>query len=430
MRCHGSDDGAIAILVAVLAVALFGLGAIVVDLGYARTIKSEAQSAVDAASLAGAGTLAESDDASEPFTAAIDAIKASALSNFGTVEGEWASCAATQPDASWVRGGSKSDCILFNRAVNPTKLQVVLPVRHVDSFLGGAIGYSGVDVGARAQATIREEDLPGCALCVRGLLDTKGAVRVAGGGSSSAVSGRVRPGGLITVQAPGAITFGSPPNPASGPYSPSPRLRAVNDPFEGSPMPSGGSGSPLPRFPDPASEGNLTCGPGGVPSLSQAVYRNVTVTATAAAPCTATGVIVITGRLRVRTSGYLSATSSVFQLSCGARTAPSSCPEPRAGGRLQIDPGGAMNLSGTLPTPFSVVADPNNTSALTINGSLFVDQAVYGRSTPVTIGLAALLSGSGRMSVASMTIKSGGAVTVTAPGGAPSAGPPDVALLQ
>ena len=249
------DGGAVAILVAVLATVLFGFAAIVVDLGYARTVNGDAQNTVDVAALAGAGTLA--DDGPSAIGLAYSAITASALANFGTTDADWAACAATPPSATWDKapGPGRSDCILFNdNANNPSRLLVVLPPRHVDSFFGGLIGYGGIDVNASAQATIHEQDVPGCALCVTGPLDTSGAIQIdggsSGGSSSAGTASRVRAGGSITVQDPGAITFEDSPTPARGPmYSTRPIIRPVTDPFAGSPMPSGEAGVPFPRPP-------------------------------------------------------------------------------------------------------------------------------------------------------------------------------------
>jgi hypothetical protein len=393
---ENDDSGAIAILVAVLSIVLFGFAAIVVDLGYARTVKNDAQSSADAASLAAASILA-ADSSPSALTTAIKAIKDSAFANFGTNTADWAACTATPPTAKWKPGGSGTTCILFNKnASNPTKLQVVLPAKHVDSFFGGLIGYGGMEVNALAQATIREEDVPGCALCVRGTLDTAGTVGVGPatpdgpGGSSSAGSGHVRSGGSITVEPDGAITFASPadPNPPSGPmYTPDPLYpRPVTDPFAGPghPMPRGGPGSPQP-FPSSAPTRNVTCGPGGVSSLSEAVYRNITVTG----PCSATGVIVVTGSFRgllVQAGGSLSGSSAILQFSCGTRTAPSTCgSSPTAGGLLQIAAGGSISMSTLLPDEFSIVYDPYNASPMIINDDLSVDKAIYARSSAVPV---------------------------------------------
>ena len=174
----------------------------------------------------------------------------------------------------------------------------------------------------------------------------------------------------------------------------------------------------------------MTCGPGGESSLAEGVYRNINVTG----PCTATGIIVVTGPtsgLRIRAGGSLTATSSVIQLSCGTRMDPSPCTAPTNGGRLRIDAGGRLTVSATPLTAFSVVADQNNTSPMTINGELSVDQAIYGQRTAVTMqDLNASVSASGRISLARLTIDSGGTVEVDAAGGAPVAGPRRVGLYR
>jgi hypothetical protein len=418
----------VAILVAVLASVLFGFAAIVVDLGYARTVEGDAQSAVDAASLAGAGILAD-DSSPSAITRAYAAIKASAAANFGTTSSDWDACSAARPSARWVPAPGGTDCILFNNnANNPSKLQVVLPARHVDSFFGGLFGYGGMDINVRAQATIRGDDVPGCALCVQELLDTSGDVSVDGGstgGSSSADTGHVGTGGHITVQDPGAITFAKTPDPAKGPmYSPRPIIRPVTDPFAGRPEPAG-PGS----FPDGWPIRNVKCGPDeDVQSLGPGVYRNITITG----PCDATGVIVVTGPfigLHITSGGSLSAVSAAIQFSCGSRAAPTIC-AGTGGGRLQIDAGGQLSMIASLPPDFSVVADPGNTAAMTIDGEVSVDSAIYGRLAAVDVGWSATVSAAGQISVKQLTVAFGAAVHVNAPGAAPLPGPPFVGLYR
>jgi Putative Flp pilus-assembly TadE/G-like len=426
-----ADGGAVALLVAILSTVLFGFAAIVVDLGYARSVKSDAQSSVDAASLAGASILSKDSSPTAPFVVAIKAIKELASENFGTTDADWAACAATPPTARWQRGGSGTDCILFNNdAVNPSKVQVVLPAKHVDSFFGGLLGYHGVDISARAQATIHEEDVPGCALCVMHSLDTSGDVTVDGGsvgGSSSAGSGQVRTGGSITVATPGRITFAAAPTPPGGlSYSSRPIIRPATDPFVGHPMPA--DGGPTAPFPDPAPTDDETCGPGGV--LAAGTYGDIEINATAAAPCAAAGLIVVTGELRVDADSYLLAAAATIQFSCGTRMAPTECATPSDGGNLRIDPRGQLNMSGS-PGDFSVVADPKDTASMRIEGGLSVDQAMYARSASVRLEEGgASLSAQGRVSVGALLVDPGSIVTVTAAGGAPLPGPPFVGLFR
>jgi Flp pilus assembly protein TadG len=430
---RGDDGGAVAILVAVLATVLFGFAAIIVDLGYARTVEGDAQNAVDSASIAGAAILSRETNPSAPFSDATRAITTMAEQNFGTTAADWAGCVATKPSGSWVRGDIDTDCILFNHAVNPTKVQVVLPAKHVDSFFGGLVGYGGMDIGASAQATIRQDDVPGCAICVQGPLDTSGPVAInavsPGGpvGSFSAGSGsNVRAGGSITVEDPGAITFEDTPNPAAGPsYSTPPIIRPVTDPLAGKAEPAGPG-----NFPDVWPTRTVTCGPGGdVTSLIAGVYRNIKVVG----PCSATGVIVVNGPfigLHITSDGSLSAVSAVIQFTCGrSRATPTIC-SGTAGGRLQIDPGGQLSMAASFPTEFSVVADPGNTASMTIDGELSVDQAIYGRLAAVDVGPSATVSAAGPISVNQLTVASGGAVNVNAPGAAPLPGPPFVGLYR
>jgi hypothetical protein len=171
----------------------------------------------------------------------------------------------------------------------------------------------------------------------------------------------------------------------------------------------------------------VTCGAGEV--LPEATYRNILVTAPSSDPCIADGVVVVTRLLRVAPDASLAANVATIQLSCGTRTAPADCGSPTAGGRLQVDATGQLAMSSLVPIAFSIVADANNTSAMTLNGDVFVAHAIYGRSTPVTLG-AAHLSASGRVSVQQLTVGPGGSVAVNAAGGAPVPGPRLVGLYR
>ena len=58
LRRGADDSGAVAIIVALFSVVLFGFAALVVDIGHADDVHLQGQSAVDAASLAGVRVLA------------------------------------------------------------------------------------------------------------------------------------------------------------------------------------------------------------------------------------------------------------------------------------------------------------------------------------------------------------------------------------
>ena len=69
-----TDEGAIAIVVAIFSLVAFGFAAVVVDLGYARTVKLRAQDAADSAALGGAAALFAG-GGSPDFTAAAAATR-------------------------------------------------------------------------------------------------------------------------------------------------------------------------------------------------------------------------------------------------------------------------------------------------------------------------------------------------------------------
>src|SRR5215213_11026244 len=101
---HLRDErGAVAVLTAVLAIVLFGIAALVVDLGVARDSRRQAQNTADAAALAAANALyaTRAPNLNQPgdFDAAVEAAKSYAAENYGTTEAEWAACSIPSSDA-------------------------------------------------------------------------------------------------------------------------------------------------------------------------------------------------------------------------------------------------------------------------------------------------------------------------------------------
>ena len=161
-----NDDGAVAVLTAVLAVVLFGIAALVVDLGLARDNRRQAQNTADAAALAAANALygTTPDDLNKPgdFDAAIAAAKEYAASNYGTTEAEWAAC--SNPDALDVT--PDTSCISFDKSPYPNNVLVQVPLRQQPTIFGGVVGYSGVSISAIAQARIAPGSGQLCTFCV------------------------------------------------------------------------------------------------------------------------------------------------------------------------------------------------------------------------------------------------------------------------
>ena len=110
------EDGAIAILVAIVTCfVLFGLAALVVDLGLARDTKQASQIASDASALAAATALYPDATGVPNFTAAVTAAKSYAQKNFGVDPTTgWSGC--VDSGAQPYRPDTGNQCISFDQA--------------------------------------------------------------------------------------------------------------------------------------------------------------------------------------------------------------------------------------------------------------------------------------------------------------------------
>ncbi len=91
-----NERGAVAIVTAMVAMVLFIVAALVVDLGLARDARRQSQNAADSASLAAANVL-YGNTVKPDFAAAVAAAKAYAAQNFGITAADWSAC--TDPSA-------------------------------------------------------------------------------------------------------------------------------------------------------------------------------------------------------------------------------------------------------------------------------------------------------------------------------------------
>jgi hypothetical protein len=368
-----AERGAIAVLVAVFALVMFGLAAIVVDLGMVRVTKADVLAAADAASLAGAAALYDESDPSltPDFTAAVAAVKNSAEHN-GTAQEEWDACSASSPGANWVTAGSGTTCIMFDSGTSPRRLRVVVPGRRVEAAFGGLLGYSGMDIGAASTAQARDRIMQDCSLCVDDYLDVDGDVVVDGDGSAMAGRGRVQSGATLTVtqaavDAGAGIGFSSwppSPNPPSSRYSPQPEQASPTDPLAG-------------VFPVVVSRpGNrradLTCGSGQT-VRANFHYRNVTVRT----GCNfASGTVFITGRLQIATGARpVAASGTTIFLTCREGRFVDDCDGSVSGsGRVEVRSGGRLDMSGGAivenSRQLAIVYDEGNSSDLDVFGEL------------------------------------------------------------
>lgn len=181
------ERGAVAVLTAVLAVVLFGMAALVVDLGIARDNRRLAQNTADSAALAAANALyaTTAPNLNRPgdFDAAIKSAKSYAAENYGTTEAEWAGCVNDEPLAIGASLTGTS-CISFDSFLYPKEVLVVVPLRKQPSMFGGVFGYTGVSIGALAQARLDPGGARICTFCVLGEGDQSiqnGNLTVSGG---------------------------------------------------------------------------------------------------------------------------------------------------------------------------------------------------------------------------------------------------------
>lgn len=172
MRSRG-EEGAVAVLVALVAVLLFGVAALTVDLGQAFVTKRGVQKETDLAALAGAA----GDDL--PMTASGMACNPTNPGSYGGVAGkatdqaiiDTAHYLSSQPGVEDVRPGQLVDCRLSNGEAgygtfsrdstgvhlngDKNQLSVISPRRRVDFGFAQLIGFDNVDVAGQATVELK-----------------------------------------------------------------------------------------------------------------------------------------------------------------------------------------------------------------------------------------------------------------------------------
>lgn len=140
------DDGAVAVVVAIMSIVLFGMGAMAVDLGNAWSRKRMTQTDADLAALAGAAQLPAGDSTSQG--------KACALAyEFLAKPGNLPSSddgAGIPLQTAYCSSPSNGD-ITFP---DSTHIRVVSPARQVDFGLAGILGFKNTSVYSVAVATV------------------------------------------------------------------------------------------------------------------------------------------------------------------------------------------------------------------------------------------------------------------------------------
>ena len=365
------EQGAVAVMVSVVAVVLFVVAAMVVDLGLARDTNRRAQNSADASALAAANSLYPTSNAcTTPAGAqppcvedAAAQARSYAAANFGTVDGDWTACADPAPLA---HTSTSSACISFDSVTQPSTVRVVLPTRVVKTGLGVLAGVSSISIRAGAGASVSGTPDRHCGLCFLSGVDVGNAdFTVSPGGIM--VNGDISAGPNSQWQAASIGVVGTT---SGGQFAPpATRTAAIPDPFATAAMPST-VGLPVKSNP---------CGAAG----GSGVYGTLTLPN---GPCALSpGLYAVVGSWTARNNTDLTGADVTLYALCGSTGAPRACAASgEAGGYLDFKNG---SVGFSAPTTgaqagAAVVYDRNNTRNLSLqgNGGTSITGSVYLRS--------------------------------------------------
>ncbi|WP_148575077.1 pilus assembly protein TadG-related protein [Nocardioides caldifontis] len=380
-----AETGAVAIVAAALALVLFGLAALVVDLGLARDTRRQAQSAADAAALA-AGNALYATSMTPNFAAAVDAAKAYAEENYSFDSSQWSACADPSPLA-YVPSAAHG-CISFNNPTKPTTVRVVLPSQKVNTLFGAVAGIHEVEVSALAEASWETDSKSECGVCVIG----EGPHELQNGELSLSGGSDIHFNGDVCVQQNGEVEVaatdggqvlieGQAMNGAGGckdgpeqyPSGHTEGALPVSDPLELLALPPPGWDA----LPTKAATQNA-CATGGGPG----VYGSLNIPQNAVCNLSP-GLYVVTGQNHSSANGtVVNALGVTLYFACGDRLAPRACYQNgEEGGDLLFTGNAVLNHSAPtcLEVPaipnceaikgLSIAADRNNTSAFSWRGN-------------------------------------------------------------
>ncbi len=402
------DGGAVAVLTAVMAVMLFGIAALVVDLGIARDSRRQAQNTADSAALAAANALyaTTAPNLNKPgdFDAAVKAAKDYAAKNYGTTEPQWRSCVNPEPLA-FEAPGTRTSCITFDSFLYPKQVLVVVPLRKQPSIFGGVFGYTGVSIGALAQARLDPGGKNICTFCVLGSGTQSiknGNLSVTGGNMWFNGNVDIKNNGSVgTAEGPVTGDDGTVVNDGgnayvSGTLSGSIKANSVQigqpkivDPLASYQLPfvAQSTLSPTPKV-DPCAAGP-TGGPGFYAGFT---YRS-------SAPCVMQpGLYVFTEDFNLAgNAGQLQANGVTFYFTCGSGGVARPCLPGEGGGGIKITGNGGYTISApskaTIPLQpeelygWAVVYDRYNEAQMSLrgNGASSISGTIYGVNTTLDL---------------------------------------------
>lgn len=345
-----------AVIVAILAVFIFGLAALVVDLGYGRIERRQAQNTADAAALAGGNVLFKANPLAPDYATATAAVKNYANRNLGVTDAEWSACSDSTP----LSIPSGTPCISFELGSTAARVRVKIPTRDVGTTFARIVGVNSVQVSALARATLTIGNASDCGLCVLGsstLHDIQnGDVTVTGGDIHFNGNVSVSSNGLVATT--GDITVEGTATGPMGNYDPNPQVGVapIADPLESwFAMPDLTS---LSVKTDPCLQGPGIYGdvnfPNGMCTLSPGTYVSV-------------------GKWAFSGNASLEGAGVTLYFGCGTTTTVRACNTPgEAGGQLDFSGNGTMAITAPVSGPYKGMAiwyDRRNTSELRLTGN-------------------------------------------------------------
>jgi Flp pilus assembly protein TadG len=357
------ERGSVVILMAFMMVTLLVMAAFAVDLGNARQVRRQAQSAADVAVLAGAAELSGKSDPVE-LGRAVSQVKLYVARNLAVAPAAWSGCdaAATVP-AGWTAPDTANNnrCILVDDSLTQVRLTRI-PTEPLETFFGKVVGIDTLSVSAGAAAVTYPGGTSPCGFCILGDFDAQNGDFAVSGDAGASIGGdaSAAPNGGLTVTGTNAeiriYDQGRVTRPEN--FSPTPISvpGTLPDPLAGLAVPS-------------------TSGPFRSPCLGPGVYMTIP----AGCPLSP-GLYVITGGTHLSGGVAVDATSGVtLYLTCAG---PGGSPRPCGSGGEQgaelictgqatldvrAQPRGGTAIGGAIPG-MAVFFDRNNTGALDCRG--------------------------------------------------------------
>lgn len=385
-RRRRNESGAIAIMVGMLAVVLFLLAGIVVDLGLARDTKRQSQNAADAAALAGANALYPDDNAlcadhtpapclEQAGEAAVDY----AERNFADID--WTKCPS--PPTNYKTPPGSPSCIAIEDKPKPKRVWAVIPPRVLKTSFGVLAGIETISISTDARASVGPEHNYECGLCVVGAglhSPGNGDIHVSGASimfNGSYDQGNNSPNGEVIALTSDQIISVEENKTGGGTFSPAPIVPGphVEDPYADLKFPLDGTDKLDPTLKTKPCNEDGGQGPG--------IYGAVNLPGST---CTLSpGLYVILGNWQFQNKTDLKGAGVTLYATCRTDDTPRVCGTSgggtEAGGKLS-GKNGEMHFSGPTSGPLrglAIVYDRLNTSELDLqgNGEAWINGTVY-----------------------------------------------------